>query len=63
VAVILAAVGVYYYFKVIIAMYLHPVAEDHTPIRSTGFVDAMLIIITALTILLGIAPALLSNVL
>ncbi|PKV63585.1 NADH-quinone oxidoreductase subunit N [Pontibacter ramchanderi] len=63
VAVILAAVGIYYYFRVVIAMYLHPVAEDHTPIKSTSFINVMLIIITALTILLGIAPALLSGVL
>jgi NADH-quinone oxidoreductase subunit N len=63
VAVILAAVGVYYYFRVIIAMYLHPVNEEHATIRSTSFMNVMLIIITALTILLGIAPALLSDLL
>ncbi|WP_299703402.1 NADH-quinone oxidoreductase subunit N [uncultured Pontibacter sp.] len=63
VAVILAAVGVYYYFRVVIAMYLHPVNEDHAPIRSTSFINVMLIIISVLTILLGIAPALLSDVL
>ncbi|MBD1396586.1 NADH-quinone oxidoreductase subunit N [Pontibacter sp. JH31] len=63
VAVILAAVGVYYYFRVIITMYLHPVAEGHSPIKSTSFINIMLIIISVLTILLGIAPALLSDVL
>lgn len=63
IAVILAAVGIYYYFKVVIAMYLHPSAEDHTPIKSSSFIDVMLIIITALTLILGIAPSLLSDVL
>ncbi|WP_018479566.1 NADH-quinone oxidoreductase subunit N [Pontibacter roseus] len=62
VAVVLAAVGIYYYFKVVIAMYMHP-AGDHAPIQVSGFINAMLIIITALTILLGIAPALLSDIL
>ena len=62
VAVILAAVGIYYYFRVVIAMYLRP-SENYEPIKVPGFINTVLIIITALTILLGIAPALLSNVL
>ena len=61
-AVVLAAVGIYYYFRVVIAMYLRP-AENFEPIKVPGSINTILIIITALTILLGIAPALLSNVL
>jgi NADH-quinone oxidoreductase subunit N len=62
VAVILAAVGIYYYFKVVIAMYMHP-AGDQAPIQVSGTIRIMLIILTALTILLGIVPALVSDIL
>ncbi|MHC2991406.1 NADH dehydrogenase, partial [Pontibacter sp. HJ8] len=61
-AVILAAVGIYYYFKVVIAMYMHP-AGDQAPIAVSGIIRIMLIILTALTILLGIVPALVSDIL
>ena len=60
IAVLLAAVGIYYYFRVVIAMYLHP-AEDQEPIQVNSFSSFMLLFITALTILLGIAPALVSD--
>jgi NADH-quinone oxidoreductase subunit N len=60
VAVILAAVGIYYYFRVVIAMYMHP-AEDLPRIKVSSFTSFTLIFITVLTILLGIAPALISD--
>jgi NADH-quinone oxidoreductase subunit N len=61
-AVILAAVGVYYYFKVIIAMYLQP-AENAEKIEVSGFISFILILVTVLTILFGIAPGLINNIL
>ena len=62
VAVILAAVGIYYYFKVVIAMYLQP-AENTEKIPVSAFISFVLIVITALTILLGFAPGLINNIL
>jgi NADH-quinone oxidoreductase subunit N len=61
-AVILAAVGIYYYFKVIIAMYLQP-AENAEKIQVTSFISFILIIVTVLTILIGIAPGLVNTIL
>ena len=61
-AVILAAVGIYYYFKVVIAMYLQPAGEN-TKVPVSGFATLVLIICTVLTILFGLAPGLVSNIL
>ncbi|RDV10775.1 NADH-quinone oxidoreductase subunit N [Pontibacter diazotrophicus] len=61
VAVILAAVGIYYYFRVVIAMYMHP-AENLPRLEVSSFSTFVLIFITVLTILLGIAPALVSDI-
>jgi NADH-quinone oxidoreductase subunit N len=61
-AVILAAVGIYYYFKVVIAMYLQP-ADNTEKIQVSGFATLVLIICTALTVLFGLAPGLISNIL
>ncbi|MBC5775603.1 NADH-quinone oxidoreductase subunit N [Pontibacter sp. KCTC 32443] len=61
-AVILAAVGIYYYFKVVIAMYLQPAGEN-TKVPVSSFAALVLIICTILTILFGIAPSLVSNML
>lgn len=54
-AVLTSAVGVYYYFKVIIAMYFKP-AENHEAVTvDTG--SALVIVITAvLTLALGLVP-------
>lgn len=57
VAVLLAAVGIYYYFRVVVAMYMHP-AGDLPRIKVNSLTSFTLIFITVLTILLGIAPAL-----
>jgi len=61
VAVILAAVGIYYYLRVVIAMYMQP-AGNYETVRVNSFAAFMLIFITVLTILLGVAPALVSNI-
>ncbi|MCX2739441.1 NADH-quinone oxidoreductase subunit N [Pontibacter anaerobius] len=59
-AVILAAVGIYYYFRVVIAMYMQP-AGNYEVVKVGSFASFTLIFITILTILLGIAPALVSE--
>ncbi|ARS36502.1 NADH-quinone oxidoreductase subunit N [Pontibacter actiniarum] len=61
-AVILAAVGIYYYFRVVIAMYMQP-AGNYETVKVGSFASFTLIFITVLTILLGIAPALVSDLL
>ncbi|MBC5993748.1 NADH-quinone oxidoreductase subunit N [Pontibacter cellulosilyticus] len=62
IAVLLAAVGIYYYFRVVIAMYMQP-AENYEKIQVSGVASFTLIFISVLTILLGIAPALVSDIL
>ncbi|NEM96953.1 NADH-quinone oxidoreductase subunit N [Pontibacter burrus] len=61
-AVVLAAIGIYYYFKVVIAMYLQPAGEN-TKVSASGFAIAVLVICTVLTILFGLAPGLVSHML
>ena len=62
IAVLLAAVGIYYYFRVVIAMYMQP-ADSNEKIQVSGIASFTLIFISVLTILLGIAPALISDIL
>ncbi len=59
VAILMSAVGVYYYFKPIIAVYMKKgeIAEIQLPL----IYKITLIITTALTIILGIAPDLVKN--
>ncbi|WP_162427514.1 NADH-quinone oxidoreductase subunit N [Pontibacter pudoricolor] len=61
-AVVLAAIGIYYYIKVVIAMYMQPTGEN-TKVPVSGFATLVLIICAALTVLLGLAPGLISNIL
>lgn len=61
VAILMAAVGFYYYFRVIIAMYMREPSGDRVPVSSVA--SFALIFITVLTFILGIAPGLLSNIL
>jgi NADH-quinone oxidoreductase subunit N len=64
IAVIMSAVGIYYYFRVIIAMYLRPsTIEGEVPIEVPGLFKGILIITTILTILLGLAPSLFMSLL
>lgn len=56
VAVLMSTVGIYYYFRVIIAAYLR---ESHLPkIRVAPFYQVILVLATFLTILFGLAPGL-----
>jgi NADH-quinone oxidoreductase subunit N len=54
-AVLTSAVGVYYYFKVIIAMYFRQ-ADHHEPIK-VPMTSTLVIVLTAIiTLILGIVP-------
>ncbi|MVM30662.1 NADH-quinone oxidoreductase subunit NuoN [Spirosoma sp. HMF4905] len=59
VAVLMSAVGIYYYFRVIIAMYFRDGATE--PIRVAPFFQYVLLGAIILTIGLGIAPGLLQG--
>jgi NADH-quinone oxidoreductase subunit N len=54
VAVLMATVGIYYYFRVIIAMYLKEGSGQ--PVQVSSGTVAVLLIANVLTLLLGIAP-------
>jgi NADH-quinone oxidoreductase subunit N len=55
IAVVAALVGVYYYFRVIIAMYFKP-EQQLVPIQVGSLHRIVLIITTVLTIFLGLFP-------
>lgn len=58
-AVICAAIGAVYYFKVIQSMYFKPAAEGETvPLQYTGAFKVLLIVTAALIVLFGIMPGL-----
>lgn len=59
VAVLMSAIGIYYYFRVIIAMYFRDGATE--PIRVAPFYQGVLVGATLLTLGLGIAPGLLQG--
>ena len=59
IAVLMSAVGIYYYFRVIIAMYFRDGATD--PIRVAPFYQYVLLAATIITLGLGIAPGLLQG--
>lgn len=58
-AVLMAAVSVYYYFRVIQAMYFKE-GEGHT-IETNPMFKVVLVLVAALIILLGVLPSLLTN--
>ncbi|GAB3644029.1 NADH-quinone oxidoreductase subunit N [Spirosoma arcticum] len=59
VAVLMSAIGIYYYFRVIIAMYFRDGATE--PIRVAPFYRYVLLAATIVTIGLGLAPGLLQG--
>jgi NADH-quinone oxidoreductase subunit N len=61
VAVVMSMVGIYYYFRVVIAMYMKAPAGEPVPVNTSAAL--ILLVMAALTIVLGIFPGLLSNVL
>jgi NADH-quinone oxidoreductase subunit N len=65
-AVVMSAIGIYYYLRPIIAMYMRPVTEGEgsgTKVTVTGLQSAVLVLLVALTVLLGVLPGLLEKVL
>ncbi|OUJ73850.1 NADH-quinone oxidoreductase subunit N [Hymenobacter crusticola] len=64
-AVVMSMVGIYYYLRPVIAMYMRPAADEAatTPIVVSGFQSAVLVILALLTILLGVLPGIASSLL
>ena len=62
-AVVMSMVGLYYYLRPIIAMYLRPAEADATAIPVDGIQTATLALLALLSIVLGIAPGFLSGIL
>ncbi|UYZ57695.1 NADH-quinone oxidoreductase subunit N [Hymenobacter latericus] len=63
-AVVMSAIGIYYYLRPIIAMYMRPAPEGaDAAVPVTFFQSAVLVLLVAITVLLGVAPGILENVL
>lgn len=63
-AVLMSMVGIYYYLKPVIAMYMSPAERgNETPIVVDGFQSATLVVLALLTLVLGILPGFLSGLL
>ncbi len=64
-AVVMSMVGIYYYLRPVIAMYLRPAEPGvpQTPIVVDGFQSATLIVLAVITLILGILPGFLSGLL
>jgi NADH-quinone oxidoreductase subunit N len=63
-AVLMSMVGIYYYLRPVIAMYLRPAESGaETPIVVDGFQSATLVVLAVITLLLGIMPGFLSGLL
>jgi len=54
--VLASAVGVYYYLRVVVYMFMRPAPEEPTPAEASWSSNAALVISTAAVLLLGIAP-------
>ena len=61
VAIIMSMVGIYYYFRVIIAMYMQEPSGEPIVVGSTA--SFALIFMAVLTVVMGVLPGLLSNLL
>ncbi len=61
VGILMSMVGIYYYFRVVIAMYLREPSGERLEVNA--FITFTLIFIAVLTVILGIFPGLFSNVL
>jgi NADH-quinone oxidoreductase subunit N len=62
-AVLMSMVGIYYYLRPVIAMYMRPAEPGNSPIVVDGFQSATLVVLALLTLVLGIAPGFLSGLL
>ncbi|MDX5347681.1 MAG: NADH-quinone oxidoreductase subunit N [Hymenobacteraceae bacterium] len=61
VAVLMSAVGIYYYFKPVIAMYMNEPVGEQEKVPVDGTAKFVLIVTAILTIILGILPGLVSD--
>ena len=59
----MSMVGLYYYLRPLIAMYMQPAPEGATPVPVDGIQTATLALLALLTIALGIVPGFLSGIL
>ncbi len=63
-AVLMSMVGIYYYLRPVIAMYMRPAEPgNEAPIVVDGFQSATLVLLAVLTLVLGILPGFLSGIL
>ena len=62
-AVLMSMVGIYYYLRPVIAMYISPAEPDTTPIVVDSFQAATLVVLAAISLILGILPGFLSGIL
>jgi len=62
IAVLMAAVGIYYYYRVIIAMYMREPSNTQA-IQLSSVYQFVLILCALATVVLGVVPALVSNIL
>ena len=63
-ALVMSMVGIYYYLRPVIAMYLKPAEEDFTaPVLVSRFQSFMLVVLAVLTVLLGVLPGLFTDLL
>ncbi|AMR27010.1 NADH dehydrogenase [Hymenobacter psoromatis] len=62
-AVLMSMVGIYYYLRPVIAMYMRPAEPGTTPIMVDSFQSATLVLLAIMTLVLGILPGFLSGLL
>ncbi|MGI4863565.1 MAG: NADH-quinone oxidoreductase subunit N [Janthinobacterium lividum] len=63
-AVLMSMVGIYYYLRPVIAMYMRPAEPgNEAPIVVDGFQSATLVVLAVITLVLGILPGFLSGLL
>ncbi|OON66839.1 NADH-quinone oxidoreductase subunit N [Hymenobacter sp. CRA2] len=63
-AVVMSAIGIYYYLRPIMAMYMRPAVEGaEEPVAVTSLQSTVLIVLIGLTLLLGLVPGIVEGVL
>jgi len=62
-ALVMSMVGIYYYFRPVIAMYFRTTENNVAPIQVDTFQQVALVVLALLSIVLGVAPGFLSGLL
>jgi NADH-quinone oxidoreductase subunit N len=62
-AITMSLVGVYYYFKLIIAMYFHPSSDGSQKVEIDSVITLLLIMTCSLLLILGLVPGLIYDLL